>query len=228
MDPRTNQLINEIRGQVDSLVSMLGDPSADSTVRFDAGEILTGTPNISRDNGSAVSDTALFTMLDAIARMVSCLQENKLNQLIVQGALDVTEAQRGFLMVMEDGSKLRWKGGIGITQPDLMSGREGSRSVIKDVVKGGKPVLRGPGGQPGTKSMFGNSLDSVLCIPIPIGKRMKKSSSKSNVAGILYVDSKGIHTPFSQKTQDLLVSYGKHVSIALENAWLYTKSGGHR
>lgn len=225
MDPRTNQIIHEIQGKVDSLNKLLGTPlSGPSTQKMDpsllAGALAAPPPA----PGGGANPETLPTVLDAIARMTCCLQESKLYQQIVQSALDITEAQRGFLMVMEDGSKLRWKKGINITQAGLMSGKEGSRSVIKDVVKGGKPVLRGPEGQPGTKSMVGNSLDSVLCIPIPIGKRIKKSNSKNNVAGILYVDSQGMSGSLSKNCEELLIFFGKHVSIALENAWLYSKA----
>jgi hypothetical protein len=224
MDPRTHQVINEIEGKVESLVKLLGHIHAGATVKFDRQKILTGQPTIPEAN--AASDQSLLTMLEVIARMSSCLQEGKLYPQIVQGALDITDSQRGFLMVMEDGSKLRWKNGIGINQASLMSGKEGSRSIIKDVVKGGQAVLRGSMGQPGTKSMFGNSIDSVICIPIPIGKRLKKSNSKNNVAGILYVDSKDMAGDLNQGSLDLLNSYSKHVSVAIENAWLYAKNSG--
>lgn len=225
MDPRTNQIIYEIQGKVDSLVKLLGSPlSGPTTQKMDPALLAGALAADPAPVGGGMAAETLPTVLDAIARMTCCLQESKLYQQVVQGALDITEAQRGFLMVMEDGSKLRWKKGINITQAGLMSGKEGSRSVIKDVVKGGKPVLRGPEGQPGTKSMIGNALDSVLCIPIPIGKRIKKSNSKNNVAGILYVDSKGMSGSLDKNCEELLVFFGKHVSIALENAWLYSKA----
>lgn len=204
MDPN-RELIATIDSKVEALLQSLGGrgSGAPSSSGFDAG------------------------LLEAIARLSGTLDEASLYEDIVAGAAAVTRAQRSFLMLLEEGSKLRWKAGFGLTQQSLMSkGFDGSRSIIKEVVTSGIAVLRGVGGAPASDSMVAGGLKNALCVPVPCGERIRRSNSAKGVAGVLYVDSAGMAEPLQRSQLTTLEQFARHASLALENAWLYAGEAG--
>lgn len=215
LDPRSQNLIRDIEHKVDSLVHFL------TSRPIDPSEF--GAQGLNGQDSTAQPSNGINPMvLESIARISSTLDEAALCQEIIVSAVQITGSERGFLMVMEDGKKLRFKAGFGVTQEDLTSPEwTGSRSIIKSVVKNGEPVLNSPSNDSMTSSMRRGGLQSVICCPIPIGERVQKSKSSAGVAGILYVDTKDIRNPLDQNQLDLLFMFNRHVSIALENCWLY-------
>lgn len=208
-DEQTRALLSEITRKADMLVGLLAQspPGAEGGGSSDAGG----------------------AMLSAIGALSQLLDEAPLCEQIVRGGLELTGADRGFVMLLEGRGKLRFKAGIGVSQEDLMGGDfDGSRSVIKEVVTGGEAVLRGSGANQGsvTDSMSRTKVQTVICVPLPVGRRKQRCAGSVKVAGILYVDSRSVKTLLDQPELDRLTTYAGHCTWALENAWLYSDARG--
>ena len=165
-------------------------------------------------------------LLEHIASVSSQLEEAALHERIIAGAVALSGAERGFLMLLEERGKLRFKAGHGVSQELLLSGRfDGSSSLIKEVVRGARPILRGPRqDRSPTASMISGGVDTALCVPLPPGTRAHRhSASGMQVAGILYVDSRHPGHKLDQARLALLERYARHCGIAIENAWLYAQ-----
>jgi hypothetical protein len=60
----------------------------------------------------------------------------------MDSVVTLTGAQRGFLMMIEEGNKLRFKIGRNVDQQSLSNAEfQASRTVIKQVIQNGEPVL---------------------------------------------------------------------------------------
>ena len=62
------------------------------------------------------------------------------------------------------------------------------------------------------ESVLDLNLKSILCVPL---------ISKGDVLGVLYLDSQKLKAPFTPDQIELLLAFGSHAAIALENARLY-------
>jgi len=134
---------------------------------------------------------------------------NRLLTSVLDQVIDVTSAERGFLMTRNSAGKLRFRISRNIQQNDIVRPEfEISRSIIDHVEKSKKSYMSGDVGEEDLfkqqKSVRELGLRSVLCVPI---------SSE----GLIYVDNsleKGLFT----NTEKLLVEIVAEVSsIALEN-----------
>jgi serine phosphatase RsbU (regulator of sigma subunit) len=173
----------------------------------------------------AGSDAALPTH---VVKLASILDPQELLVAIMDSVIALTGAQRGFLMMIEDGNKLRFKIGRNVDQQSLATGDfEASRSTIKKVIQTGQPVLwdssRGTG-EP-TSSMRMMNLTSLACVPLMMGKR---TEGKERVGGVIYVDSKGLQQAIGEQQMRILYQLAEQAAIALENAQIFQKSERER
>lgn len=204
-DDATQRLIAEISGKVDLLVHAMTSGATPAT----------GNPILAQDTPSDAEE-----ILEAVARISDVLDEDPLCQEIVAAALRLSGADRGFLMVFEEGSKLRYKAGVNVTQRAVTSAAfDGSRSIIREAVTGGATVLREAPAS-ATDSMVQHALEAVLCVPIPVGRRLKKNAPSVKVAGIVYLDVRD--KALAQRAAAKLERFARHISHALQNSWLYT------
>ena len=135
---------------------------------------------------------------------------------IMDAVMQLTNSQRGFLMVADDDDELRTlviKGVDGATLEE-----EGySTTVVKEVVRTRQALLtnnaqydsRYQAGQ----SIIMRGLRAILSVPMMV---------KDRLLGVIYVDTAMKSSIFSQADADLLTSVAGQAAIALENARLYT------
>ncbi len=92
-----------------------------------------------------------------------------------------------------------------------------SMSVVRDVLDSGEPLLADNAYKDerlqGNLSIAAFSLRSVLCVPLRY---------RDNVLGAVYVDNRIRAGVFDQGAKNLLAAFANLVSIAIENARLYT------
>src|SRR5690606_11002753 len=126
---------------------------------------------------SAASGPADGIVVQHFLHLASILQPQELFGAMVNSALAVTGAERGFLM-MAEGSKLRFKSGVGIDQGTSASPSFGpARRRVMQVLQSGQARRLSPqegGGR------------HVLCAPLKFGKRL---DGNERVGGAVYVDA---------------------------------------
>ncbi len=174
----------------------------------------------------SVDRRSVDVLLTAIARVSQSRDLESLLVYIVDTSIEVTGAERGFLLLRNATGDLevrvsRQRGG----QP--VSGQvRFSTSVVKRVLEKEEPVRAtvtsdSEALELGT-SVFDLKLRAVMCVPLVT--KGKEGSASSAERGALYVDSKAATREFKHEDLALFAALSQHVSIALENARLHIVS----
>lgn len=136
---------------------------------------------------------------------------------VMDSVMDITKAQRGFLMIADDETgELRTLVVKGVDNETL--DEEGySTTIVNQVVSTGEPLLTN-NAQFDTRYQAGESiimrgLRAILCAPMIVQGRL---------IGVIYVDTAMRAGTFSQADRDLINLIAGQAGIALENARLYS------
>ncbi len=146
------------------------------------------------------------------------LDLQKLLDVIVDAAIEVTGAERGLVVLQEDG-KMRVAAARNLKREHLdESDSEISFSILRDTIKKGITVVTDNAGEDrrfdGSVSVHGLNLRSIICLPI---------KSHEGILGVVYLDNRLEMGAFSQSDLRLVEAFGNQVGIALENAQLYER-----
>lgn len=154
-------------------------------------------------------------MLNDLSRTISTtLVMEEVLDLVVQMTLEVTKAERGFLLLWEN-ERLSCKAALDKNRQRL-SDQTISLSICQTVLDTGMSVCVTDAMSDQSLSLKQSimlmSLRTVMAVPL---------IAKGTILGVLYVDSQAIVNTFSQRDLELLESIASHASVALENAQLY-------
>lgn len=161
--------------------------------------------------GSGLLDPALLRSVHALYQPQGA---DQLYERIMDLVLQVTGAERGFFMLVEEGRKLRYKVGRSIDRQTLEHESDTSRTVIKSVMQTGTPVLVGDGGpqKPLTSSSIrGLRLRSIACAPL----LFPGTDGQRAVGGVIYIDARALVTVFDQTSLDLLMAIADQAVTAM-------------
>lgn len=128
-----------------------------------------------------------------------------------------TRAERGFLMLQDEGGELVFRVARGMDQATIEEPLfQISLSVVEKVAREGQPILTGDAQLDPRfstrQSVVLLGLRSILCVPLKL---------KDRILGTIYVDNR-IHTGiFSPEDLELLSAIASSAAIAIENARLY-------
>jgi adenylate cyclase len=142
------------------------------------------------------------------------LDKAKILETIVDKGVQLIEAERGFLILVQDGALdfrvARNRDRTDIGNPSKLI----SRSVLDGVTTTGEPVLTTDAQTSlrGSKSIMALEVRSLICVPL---------RHKDRILGALYVDSKFTEAKFNQESQNLLHAFADQAAIAMENARLF-------
>jgi adenylate cyclase len=162
--------------------------------------------------------TQLAALYDVGQVINSTLDLAQVMELSMDQIVEVTRAERGFLMLMD-----RETGALTFEVARNMDRRtiegpsfEISRSIVKGVARDGVPVLT-TNAQVDPRfrdqsSVVGFNLRSILCVPLMV---------KRVVTGVVYVDNRIRTGVFTAKDRDLLVTFANQAAVAIENARLF-------
>jgi sigma-B regulation protein RsbU (phosphoserine phosphatase) len=160
----------------------------------------------------------LATLYEITRTLNSSLDLDTVLENIMDRVIQVTGAERGFLMLRDDGQgELEFKVARGMDRSDLESPEfQVSTSVIKKVQQTRSPLLT-DNAQFDARFTRGESimilgLRSILCVPIMV---------KDRLIGLVYVDNR-LHTGiFNEDHRELLTAFASQAGVAIENARLY-------
>jgi serine/threonine-protein kinase PknK len=144
------------------------------------------------------------------------LDQKRLLDVIMDCAIELTNAERGFLLV-KDGDSLRFEVARNITREEVANPEEAvSRSIAEKVMLTGEPLLSVNALEDerlhAARSIEVLGLRSVLCVPVRVRDR---------VIGALYVDNRLHDAVFDPEDLRTLEGFRDQAAIALENARLY-------
>ena len=162
-------------------------------------------------------------LLSLNRRLNSSLSLERVLEYAVQAALDLTEAERAFLLLTSassgaEGAPVQ-SAEVAVarsTDPALPEGEGPSQSIVRRTLEKEEPILTTDAqGDPrfaGQGSVHALRLKSVLSVPV---------LSPSGVLGVLYVDCRVQRGRFSEAERALLLAFADQLALAIGNARLH-------
>lgn len=159
----------------------------------------------------------------------SSLTPDDVLRMIVDAAIEMTSAERGFLMLKNEAGELEFKVARDRSRNSLPGNRFAmSRSVAQKAVRQNRSVIindRSEGSSVSTaESMVNLDLRSIICIPLHrfrFSERIGATSlHKREVMGVLYVDSRVVRGALSSASIQLLESLSFEAAKCLDSVRL--------
>lgn len=151
-------------------------------------------------------------------------------QTLLEAALRLTHAERGFVFLRDKGEELRLAAGRDKNGESIADDSTISRSILHDAASSASEFLvtdtDDTGKLAGRESVVAHNLHSVICIPLRkanIQEKIKddtKGGESSNVQGVLYLDARFLSGKLSSVSHDILRTIASGAATLVENASL--------
>lgn len=168
--------------------------------------------------GDTVKGAELVTLYEIIGVLNSSLDLTKTLGLVMDSLINLTGAERGCLMLLDEEGNLEIKAAQSFDQESVDAFElELSHTVVQEAVETGQPVLttnaqRDPRFSD-QESVIDYRLRSIICVPLHVRER---------VTGALYLDNRMRDSVFSKEDLPILSAFASQAAVAIENAQLYT------
>jgi phosphoserine phosphatase RsbU/P len=187
-------------------------------------------------DSSGLSDTSGITDLSQMAAILNGLRAlgsgrvlDEVLMLVIDSALDVTNAERGFIMLADDNGVLeftvaRAKGRLSLSGSSFTTSSRIPRAVfesgqsqfVSDLMDG-----KLAGTHEGTIAI---GIRHVMCVPLQAASRSAGPGIAQRTIGVLYLDGRQRGTIDSEATRSSLEAFATQAAIAIESARLYAES----
>ena len=184
-----------------------------------------------RDAASDAGDLRqMAAILDGLRALGSGRVLDEVLTLVLDSALDVTKAERGFVMLARPDGELEFKVARGrgrITLPGHSFStsakipravfQTGESHIVADLMDGDLA-----GKHDGTIAI---GIRHVLCVPLTVSRPSPEpASSVAYPIGVLYLDGRERGTMLSQQTRSSLEAFATQAALAIESARLYAEA----
>ena len=218
-----------IGGDEDQEIQFLDDSVAQAAAIFDSQSHLKLTESMAdRMRVASANDE-----LQKLSRFVEVNQAFKFSLtpddvlcLIVDAAIEITQAERGFLMLRNENGDLEFKVARDVNRNWLVGNDFSmSRSVVEDAFRQNRSIIiTGQNAQGGQQTVRQLDLRTIACIPL---RRFQMSENmdattifKRDVIGVLYVDSHIYSGSLTETSLRLLESLAFEATKSLESVRL--------
>jgi phosphoserine phosphatase RsbU/P len=149
--------------------------------------------------------------------------------MVLDGALDVTRAERGFVMLANENGELEFKIARGVGRVPLPgTSFATSRQIPREVFSTDRAQLltdltEDAAGHDDTRAV---GIRHVMCVPLRVASRLAEASSESahRVLGVLYLDGHERSTMRSSAVLSTLEAFATQAALAIESARLYAEA----
>ena len=152
-------------------------------------------------------------------------------QTLLEAALRLTHAERGFVFLRDSGGELRLAAGRDKNGESIADDSTISRSILHDAASSASEFLvtdtDDTGKLAGRESVVAHNLHSVICIPLrkaniqeKVKDDTKYGGDVSNVQGVLYLDARFLSGKLSSVSHDILRTIASGAATLVENAAL--------
>jgi len=183
---------------------------------------------------TAASDGGDLRQVAAILNVLRALGSGVLDEVLVRVmdlALDVTKAERGFLMLANAAGELEFKAARGRGRSTLPGTTfKTSEKIPREVFTTGQTKIVNDlmdanieGQHEGTIAV---GIRHVLCVPLLVTPMTSQpgAASTQRVIGVLYLDGRERTTMTSKTTQASLEAFAQQAAMAIDSARLYAES----
>ncbi|NMD14024.1 MAG: GAF domain-containing protein, partial [Caldisericales bacterium] len=177
--------------------------------------------SIDKELGKYGEDYRNLRMLLEISKALSQIGDvDELLPMIVDMAIKVSGAERGFVMLLTPSGKLEFSIGRSQKKEDLTKERFDFSTTVTDIALSERKLVCITDTATDEKfrareSIVGLSLRSIMCAPLHVG---------DDVLGLIYVDSQVPTFYFSRKNAEFFEALCSHAAIALHQARLHHQS----
>src|SRR5712691_4714300 len=200
------------------LVFLIHDKTTDTGSRTGASGIVGGFRQIA-------------TLLDALRGLGSSRVLDEVLTLVMDAAIDVTGAERGFVMLANERGELELKLARMQGRVSLSGTRfDTSRKIPEQVFATGREMvvadLREGDLADAHLGTIALGIRHVLCVPLLLVRYVDQPGApiESRSTGVLYLDSREKGTLLSQTTRTALETLAAEAAVAIENARLYREA----
>ncbi|MDE2573059.1 MAG: GAF domain-containing protein [bacterium] len=153
--------------------------------------------------------------------IVSSLDLHEILRTVLNLAVEVMAAERGFLMLADEGQEkleLAIAHNLEHEQVERDEDLRVSRSIVERVFATGQPVIT-TDAQSDPRFNLQHSIvtlhiRSIVCVPLKV---------RSRIVGVVYLDSRVLPGLFNRRDPALLQSFTNQAAMAIENARLYER-----
>jgi serine phosphatase RsbU (regulator of sigma subunit)/pSer/pThr/pTyr-binding forkhead associated (FHA) protein len=204
--------------------------SDDTDIVFVIGE---EAPSQERSSVAAVSEIRhMAGLLEGLRALGSGRVLDDVLRLVIDSAIDVTGAERGFIMLDVEGQlefKLaRARGHLTLSGKTFATSRKipetvfatGKESIVEDLLDGDLAQLH-----TGTVAL---GIRHVLCTPLRLVRFLERAEERAEekMIGVLYLDSRERGALRSAQARAALETLSMEAAVAIENARLYREAVG--
>ncbi len=190
---------------------LAGEAERAQQVAARAQEALSGTTQSIK----AERDNLVF-LQEVLRVMNSELDLERLLSLVMDMVIEILQAERGFLMLLDEAGRLSFSAARNLDRETIAKPEfKVSNTIAKKVLETGKPILT-QDAQADERfkkrlSISNLKLRSILCVPL---------RHKERILGIVYVDNRFVSERFNEENLRLLGAFADQAGTAIENARL--------
>jgi sigma-B regulation protein RsbU (phosphoserine phosphatase) len=189
-------------------------------------------PPVDRATTTAIGDLRqIAALLEGLRALGSGRVLDDVLSLVLDSAIEVSGAERGFIMLALETAELEFKMARGRGHSTLSGGSFAtSRKIPEEVFRTGEPrlvadLLDGDlaNVHMGTVAL---GIRNVLCVPLRLVRYVDKAENvgEERRIGVLYLDSKEKGSLLSGSTRAALETLATEAAVAIENARLYRET----
>lgn len=160
-----------------------------------------------------------FELLYNVSRLLgSSLDLQQVLNQVMDAILQLTGAERGFLVLRDDDGALQVQAARNFDQQTLSSEQLNySRTIANSVLDTGEPVLTTNASEDprflGHESIVGQLLRSIMAMPLRV---------RGRVMGAIYVDNRAVSGLFDETNLAALEAFAGQAAVAIDNAQLFS------
>ncbi len=159
----------------------------------------------------------LLALADVTQAVNSSLELDEVLRLVMDTIVQLTQAERGFLMLRDAKGEMVTRIARNWEQESINPNEFAiSRTIIGKVLSTGEAIITTNAQEDprfgGQESIVAYNLRSILCVPLKV---------KNELIGVIYTDNRIRTGIFSEAERDLLVVFANQAAIAIENARLF-------
>jgi phosphoserine phosphatase RsbU/P len=165
----------------------------------------------------------LTLFLEAARTLSSGVVVNDVLRNMLDYALRLTKAERGFVYLKQPGAEPALTCGLDSTGTTLLQDANVARSVVRDAMNSASEFITGDATQQSAlaarQSIMLNELKTVIAIPLR-ERRVAPGAQSPEIDGVLYLDSRSISRNLSGVSHDVLRALAAECAAVLESARL--------
>lgn len=189
-------------------------------------------PPVDRATTTAVGDLRqIAALLEGLRALGSGRVLDDVLALVMDSAIDVSGAERGFIMLAGESDELEFKMARGRGHTTLSGvSFATSRKIPEEVFRTGEPRIVADllDGELASMHMHTVALGvrNVLCVPLRLVRYVDRAEAvgEERRIGVLYLDSKEKGSLLSSSTRAALETLATEAAVAIENARLYRET----